>query len=312
MNGIKKGIWPTMITPYDREGRVDLNAAKRIVDWYARRNCDGIFAVCQSSEMFNLSLEERVALARTVVEAAQGRLEVIASGHISDDPQAQVEELGAIAETGVKAVVMVSNRLAREDEDDEVWIRNAQRILDALPGVTFGVYECPYPYKRLMTERTLGWCARSGRFAFLKDTCCDARMIRERIQVIRREAAAAGVEPLGLYNANTMTLLETLRDGASGFSGVMGNLHPELYVWLDQNWREQPEKAEEASGAADAAQQSGGAGISHLRQASHGGRGRGNDADRPQSARRPVRICPAGNTAAGGNCGKSRPQALRH
>ena len=66
------------------------------------------------------------------------------------------------------------------------------------------------------------------------------------------------------------------------------------------------------AGAADAAQQSGGAGISHLRQASHGGRGRGNDADRPQSARRPVRICPAGNAAAGGNCGKSRPQALRH
>ena len=31
MNGIKKGIWPTMITPYDREGRVDLNAAKRAV-----------------------------------------------------------------------------------------------------------------------------------------------------------------------------------------------------------------------------------------------------------------------------------------
>ena len=25
----------------------------------------------------------------------------------------------------------------------------------------------------------------------------------------------------------------------------MGNLHPELYVWLDQNWQTQPEKAEE-------------------------------------------------------------------
>lgn len=245
MSKIPGGIYPVMITPFTADNQVDYEAVDRIVEFYAQNGCHGVFAVCQSSEMFNLSLEERVALARTVVEAAQGRLEVIASGHISDDPQAQVEELGAIAETGVKAVVMVSNRLAREDEDDEVWIRNAQRILDALPGVTFGVYECPYPYKRLMTERTLGWCARSGRFAFLKDTCCDARMIRERIQVIRREAAAAGVEPLGLYNANTMTLLETLRDGASGFSGVMGNLHPELYVWLDQNWREQPEKAEE-------------------------------------------------------------------
>ena len=77
MNGIKKGIWPTMITPYDREGRVDLNAAKRIVDWYAEKGCDGIFAVCQSSEMFDLTLTERVQLAQTVVSAAKGRLEVI-------------------------------------------------------------------------------------------------------------------------------------------------------------------------------------------------------------------------------------------
>ena len=62
--------------------------------------------------------------------------------------------------------------------------------------------------------------------------------------LIRREAAAAGVEPLGSSITPTrMTLLETLRDGASGFSGVMGNLHPELYVWLDQNWHDAAGKA---------------------------------------------------------------------
>lgn len=37
---------------------------------------------------------------------------------------------------------------------------------------------------------------------------------------------------LKLYNANTTTLLETLRAGAAGFSGVMANFHPALYCWL--------------------------------------------------------------------------------
>ena len=161
MNSIKKGIWPTMITPYAQNGQVDGEAAARIVDWYAEKGCDGIFAVCQSSEMFDLTLTERVQLAQTVVSAAKGRLEVIASGHISDDPAAQEEELRALADTGVSAVVMVSNRLAAADEDDSVWIRRAEHLLDALPDVTFGLYECPYPYKRLMSEKTLAYCARS-------------------------------------------------------------------------------------------------------------------------------------------------------
>lgn len=67
--------------------------------------------------------------------------------------------------------------------------------------------------------------ADSGRFYFLKDTCCDADMLRNRLEVIKGSK-------LGLYNANSATLLESLRDGAAGFSGVMANMHPEVYAWL--------------------------------------------------------------------------------
>ena len=249
MNNILRGIWPTMITPYDEAGHVDYRAVKAIVDWYVQKGCDGIFAVCQSSEMFYLSLQERVDLARAVVDAAAGRIEVIASGHISDGMDKQLEELAAVSQTGAKAVVMVTNRLAAEEESDDVFIRNAQALLDALPEVTFGLYECPAPYKRLLTEKTLGWCARSGRFAFLKDTCCDGPEITRRIGIITREAEKAGKAPLGLYNANSMTLLESLRAGAAGFSGVMANLHPEIYRWLYDNWRREPEKAEKVQSA---------------------------------------------------------------
>ena len=36
-------------------------------------------------------------------------------------------------------------------------------------------------------------------------------------------------------NANTTTLLQSMRDGAPGYSGIMANFHPELYVWLCNN-----------------------------------------------------------------------------
>ena len=233
-----------MIKPFLGHGGVDEAAVKAMIEWYIQKGCDGVFAVCQSSEMFYLSLDERVRLAETVEKAAGGRIEVIASGHVSDALDSQIAELRAISQTGVTAVVLVTNRLASDGEDDEVWIRNADRVISALPDVTFGLYECPYPYKRLLTQKTLSWCAASGRFTFLKDTCCDAGQIREKLGWIQTSSARAGVRPMGLYNANSATLLESLRDGADGFSGTMGNLHPELYVWLWKNFRSEPEKAE--------------------------------------------------------------------
>lgn len=235
-NPLKRGVYPTMITPYKEDNTVDYTAAEKLVNYYVSRGCHGVFAVCQSSEMFYLSLEERVKLARCVVRAAEGKLDVVASGHISGDPEAQIEEIRRMAETGVKAVVMVPNRLAREDESDDVLIERMDRILEAVPGIDFGMYECPYPYKRLLSEKVLKAMAESGRFSFIKDTCCDADLIRKRVELLDGK--------LQLFNANAATILDTLRDGADGFSGIMANFHPELYVWLFENYEKEPEKAE--------------------------------------------------------------------
>ena len=62
---INNGIFPTMITPY-KNGEIDYNAVGQLTDWYVENGCHGIFAVCQSSEMWYLSLEEKTALAKAV------------------------------------------------------------------------------------------------------------------------------------------------------------------------------------------------------------------------------------------------------
>ncbi|MDB5056161.1 MAG: dihydrodipicolinate synthetase family protein [Bacilli bacterium] len=235
---ISNGVWPTMITPFTESNEIDYVALERIIEWYISNQVDGLFAVCQSSEMFFLSLAERVKLAKFVKEKAAGRVPVITSGHISDSFEDQVNEIKLIAETGVDAVVLITNRLAKQEESDEIWKRNLENLLKCIPeNIALSFYECPHPYKRIISPELLKWCSETGRFFFLKDTSCDLGNMKDKMK-------AVGGTGLKIYNANTATLLESLKLGIAGYSGIMANFHPDLYVWLNRNWAEKPEEAE--------------------------------------------------------------------
>jgi 4-hydroxy-tetrahydrodipicolinate synthase len=228
-----------MITPFREGGAIDHAALEPLVEWYLSRGVAGLFAVCQSSEMFLLSLRERLELARACVRLASGRVPVIASGHVAESSEDQIEEARMIADTGIAALVLITNRFARAGEDDAVLIRRLERFLAAVPdGIPLGFYECPHPYKRLVSPEVMRFCVATGRFGFLKDTSC-------RIGDMQAKLEAARGSPFKLFNANAATLLASLRAGASGYSGVMANFHPELYARLCATWRSDPAGAEE-------------------------------------------------------------------
>lgn len=232
-NNFPGGVWPVMLTPYTKENKVDYNALESLIEWYIANGASGLFAVCQSSEMFFLSLEERVEVARFVKEKANGRVPVIASGHVSDTFKNQVNELKMIAQTGVDAVILITNRLAEKEESDEKLFANLQKILMAIPeSIKLGFYECPYPYKRVLSKEVTKWCAETGRFYFLKDTSCDIDNIADKLSVCN------GTN-LKLYNANTATLLESLQLGAAGYSGVMANMQCKLYDKLTADYNKE-------------------------------------------------------------------------
>ena len=237
MKSIANGVWPTMITPYAEDGSIDYPTLEKLIEWYIRKGVTGLFAVCQSSEMVLLSLAERLDLARACVKFAGGRVPVIASGHVAETLVDQVEEAKAMADTGVDAFVLVTNRLARRDESDEVFRRNLDIFLAAFDrDITLGFYECPAPYKRLLNPELVSYCASMGRFGFLKDTSC-------RMGDMAAKVAAAGDSGFKLFNANAPTLLDSLKAGAAGYSGVMTNFHADLYAWLCANWKRDPERA---------------------------------------------------------------------
>ena len=151
------GAYPTMITPYAKDGSVDLETAKKYVHWYYEKGCAGIFSVCQSSEIVYLSVEERVLLNKTVYDEVQKinsksdrKMTVVSSGHVADSIKDQADELNKIIESGTDALILITNRLDPSNEGDDVWIENANKLLSLLPrDVSLGYMNAPCPIKDL-------------------------------------------------------------------------------------------------------------------------------------------------------------------
>lgn len=236
-----KGIIPVMLTPLTEANAIDYAGLENLIEWYIANGADALFAVAQSSEMQFLSLEERVALARFVARQAAGRVPVIASGHVSESREDQVAELTAIAATGVDGLVLVTNRFDPKGQGGTVFMDNLGHLLDALPkNLPLGLYECPAPFRRLLSDDELSFCAGSGRFAILKDVSCDLDTVKRRVALTKHSS-------LAIVNANAAIAFDAMRAGSAGFTGVFTNFHPDLYKWLLTQSAKHPALADELS-----------------------------------------------------------------
>lgn len=240
------GCWPVMLTPYAANGRIDFDALDALVEWYIAGGCQGLFASCLSSDMFDLSRSERLQLVQRVVARVGGRVPVIASGAFAPGVTAEdatgrpadiADAAHRLADTGVAAVIFTTNQFGGPGESEAQWLNNLEATLTRTdPTLVLGLYECPTPYKRLLSPEILGWIIRTGLFRFLKDTCCDLQQIRSKLRLLDGSV-------LRFYNAHTATLLASLQAGGSGFSGVGANAVPHLYAWLCNNFATQPQLA---------------------------------------------------------------------
>lgn len=233
------GIIPVMLTPFDEAGNIDWDDLEALIEWYITHGSSALFAVCQSSEMQFLSLEERVDLARFTAKITNGRVPVFASGHISDPIDTQIEELTAIVDTGIDALVMVTNRLDPKQQGEAMFMNNLNTLLGVLPSdMPLGFYECPAPYRRLLSDTEFKTCCDSGRFSVLKDVSCEMELLMHRVEMSQGS-------PMAVVNASGAIAWSAMQAGAPGFCGIANNYHPDLYRWLMDEGKNHPVLAEE-------------------------------------------------------------------
>jgi len=218
-----------MLMPFQNDGLIDYPALTRLTELYIEAGAAGLFANCLSSEMFELSAEERLQSIRHVVDVAGGAVPVVATGTFAGTPGEQADFVKKVHEAGTEAVIVITGLLADEADSDTVFNDRIFQLLDQTPGIPLGFYECPVPYKRVLSAGQLGQFVGTGRVTYHKDTCLDIKQVQAKI------AAAAG-HKFGLYDAYMGHAVESLRAGAAGLSCIQGNFFPELIVWLCQNY----------------------------------------------------------------------------
>lgn len=222
---LPRGFIPVMLTPFLESGEVDYEGLSRLTDFYLEAGAAGLFANCLSSEMYELTEAERLTVTRRVVEQAAGRVPVVATGSFGGPMPQQADFVKQLYDTGVQAVILTTCQLAYPYDSDAIFLDRLHQLMNLTDTIPLGLYECPVPYKRLISSQLLASILPTGRVIYHKDTSLDAD------EVARRLAVADGY-PFGLYDAYMVNAVSSLRAGAAGLSCIQGNYVPELIVWL--------------------------------------------------------------------------------
>jgi 4-hydroxy-tetrahydrodipicolinate synthase len=217
---------PVMLTPFKENGEIDFDGLTKLTELYLQAGVKGLFANCQSSEMFQLSNEERLQIVKHTLKVANGKVPVVAVGNFGTTIAEQADFIHKIYDTGVKAVIIVTSLVADENESNEVFDKRIFELFNLTGKIPLGFYECPEPSKRVLSAKQLEKFVATGRIVYHKDTCLDIEMIKDKLK------ATNGVDSFGLYDAYAVNAVASLEAGAAGLSCIQGNFFPELIVWL--------------------------------------------------------------------------------
>ncbi|GAB3755772.1 hypothetical protein GCM10028817_24520 [Spirosoma pomorum] len=239
MQPLPYGLVPVMLTPFTDTGAVDYQVLHQLTDFYVQAGATGLFANCLSSEMYELTEEERLATTRQIVRQTAGIMPVVATGTFGGAVDKQADFVKRIYDTGIQAVIVITGQIASPEESDQVFLDRMSTLMEMTPGVPLGLYECPAPYKRLISADILAQLLPTGRLIYHKDTSLDEQEVKRRLDV------AKGYN-FGLYDAYMVNAVSSLRAGATGLSCIQGNIFPELLVWLCDHVNEEDMQEEVA------------------------------------------------------------------
>jgi 4-hydroxy-tetrahydrodipicolinate synthase len=209
-----EGSMVAIVTPL-KDGAVDLRTLRELVEWHVAEGTDGIVPCGTTGEGATLTARERADVVRTVVEAARGRVQVIA-GAGSNATHEAIESVKMAKELGADAALVVTPYYNKPTP--EGLYRHYMAIWEAarFPVVAYNV---PSRTAVDMMPETVARLAKAGAIAGIKEAT--ASMDRQ-VQLVEK----VGKDAIAYLSGDDFTVLPYIACGGHGVISVIGNVAP--------------------------------------------------------------------------------------
>lgn len=217
-----KGIIPAFYACYDKEGNISPKGVQALTRYFVDKGVKGVYVNGSSGECIYQSVEDRKTVLENVMEAAKGKLTVIA--HVACNNTKDSMELARHAESlhvdAIAAIPPIYFRLP-EYAIAKYW----NDISDAAPNTDFVIYNIPQLAGVALTMGLFEEMRKNKRVIGVKNSSMP-------VQDIQMFKAAAG-EDYVIFNGPDEQFMSGRVIGAEGGIGGTYGAMPELFLKLD-------------------------------------------------------------------------------
>ncbi|MGK9149394.1 dihydrodipicolinate synthase family protein [Plantibacter flavus] len=217
------GVVPPVATPLLPGGAIDHASLARLVDTLIDSGCSGLFALGSTGETAYFTDDQRVAIARTIVDTTAGRVPIIA-GAIELTAARIIETARRLTAVGVDAIVTTAPLYTLNSPTE---VAAHFRAIAAAIDAPLWAYDVPVRVHTKLGLDLLMGLATEGVIHGVKDSSGDDVGFRRLLAA--NEAAG---HPLQLLTGHEMVVDAMLLAGADGVVPGFANVEADGYVRL--------------------------------------------------------------------------------
>lgn len=226
-----KGVIPPVSTLVHRDGKLDKDGMKKLIDFLIDAKVDGLFFLGSGGEFANMSAEFRKEVAEFAITYVNRRVPVLIGTGATRTNEVILLSQHA-KEKGADGVIVVNPYYYKLNEDAlfEHYATIAENVdlpilLYNFPGLTGQDFS---------PEFLLKLAKAHSNITGIKETVTEVGHIREVIQTVKSE-----IPSFSVFCGFDDHFLQTLALGGDGSIGLTANFAPEVQVNLYQAYQEQ-------------------------------------------------------------------------
>ncbi|MEM2795978.1 MAG: 4-hydroxy-tetrahydrodipicolinate synthase [Candidatus Hadarchaeales archaeon] len=230
-----EGALTAMITPFDENGEIDEEGLRKNVEFQIKNGINGLVPVGTTGECSTLSYDEHIRVIEIVVDAAKGRVPVLAGTGSNSTWEAimltrRAKEVGA---DGALIVVPYYNK------PTQAGLYAHYKKISEEVDIPIVIYNIPSRTGVNMQPETVAKLAKLKNIVGIKEASGDMQQVKRIIELVDREDFI-------VTSGNDSDTLEIMKLGGVGVISVASNIIPSEIVELVESARKGDwKKAEE-------------------------------------------------------------------